>query len=66
MKELKSNSNKFKISILMGIYNCADALGDAIDSIIEQTYSNWELIMCDNGSSDRTFDVAKKISRKDT
>ena len=47
-----------KISILMGIYNCAETLGEAIDSILGQTYSNWELIMCDDGSSDHTYEIA--------
>lgn len=49
-----------KISILMGIYNCADTLSVAIESILQQTYSNWELIMCDDGSSDSTYDIAMK------
>lgn len=48
-----------KVSIIMGIYNCADTLNEAIDSIIEQTYSNWEFILCDDGSSDNTYEVAK-------
>lgn len=49
-----------KISILMGIYNCADTLGAAIDSILTQTCSDWELIMCDDGSTDDTYAVAKR------
>lgn len=48
------------ISIIMGIYNCADTLGDAIESIFAQTYTDWELIMCDDGSSDKTYELAKK------
>lgn len=49
-----------KVSILMGIYNCAETLSDAIESILRQTYTNWELIMCDDGSSDKTYQVAMK------
>ena len=52
------------ISVLMGIYNCADTLPEAIDSIIGQTYTNWELILCDDGSSDKTYDVALDYVRR--
>lgn len=48
----------------MGIYNCAETLPDAIDSILNQTYSNWQLIMCDDGSSDDTYSVAKDYQIK--
>ena len=53
-----------KISVIMGIYNCASTLPEAIESILNQTYSNWEVIMCDDGSSDDTFKVAQKYQRK--
>lgn len=49
-----------KISILMGIYNCADTLPQAVDSILAQTYPNWELILCDDGSADDTYAVAER------
>lgn len=48
-----------KISVIMGIYNCADTLSEAIECIINQTYTDWELIMCDDGSTDNTMEVAK-------
>lgn len=48
------------ISIIMGIYNCADTLTEALDSIANQTYTDWELIMCDDGSSDKTYEAAEK------
>ena len=54
------------ISILMGIYNCADTLEEAVDSIKNQTYSNWELIMCDDCSSDNTYDIALEIAKTDS
>lgn len=53
-----------KVSIIMGIYNCVDTLERAIDSILKQTYKNWELIMCDDGSTDRTYDLAQKYAKK--
>lgn len=53
-----------KISVIMGIYNCAATLGEAIECILNQTYSNWELIMCDDGSKDNTYEVAKSYYEK--
>lgn len=53
-----------KISVIMGIYNCEETLSEAIDSILAQTYTNWELIMCDDGSVDNTFELAKSYKDK--
>ncbi len=53
-----------KISVIMGIYNCADTLNQAIDSIINQTYTDWELIMCDDGSQDSTYEIAQAYQNK--
>ena len=55
-----------QISVLMGIYNCADTLPQAIKSIQAQTYTNWELILCDDGSTDDTYTVAKSFSDQDS
>ena len=52
------------ISVIMGIYNCENTLDDAVNCIINQTYSNWELIMCDDGSDDSTYLLAKKLKSK--
>lgn len=54
-----------KISVIMGIYNCADTLERAIDSILGQTYKNWELILCDDGSVDESYRVALKAAEQD-
>ena len=43
----------------MGIYNCAPTLPEAIDSILTQTFSDWQLVLCDDGSTDDTYAVAK-------
>lgn len=53
------------ISVIMGIYNCEDVLEDAIRSIQRQAYTNWELIMCDDGSTDCTYSVAEKFHKMD-
>lgn len=53
-----------KISIISGIFNCADTLPAAIDSIICQTFADWEWIMCDDGSTDNTYAVAERFCSK--
>lgn len=55
-----------KISVIMGIYNCASTLEQAVNSLIAQTYTNWELIMCDDGSTDDTYAVAQKLVETDS
>lgn len=53
-----------KVSIIMGIYNCESTLAEAIDSILAQTYTNWELILCDDGSQDNTLLIAMDYLKK--
>ena len=53
-----------KISVIMGIYNCETTLSEAIEAILVQTYTNWELIMCDDGSKDDTVVVAQSYVDK--
>lgn len=53
-----------KISVIMGIYNCEDTLAEAIESILGQTYTDFELIMCDDGSSDGTYAIAQSYAEK--
>jgi glycosyltransferase involved in cell wall biosynthesis len=45
----------------MGIYNCEKTLKEAVDCLLKQTYSDWELIMCDDGSTDETFRIAQEL-----
>lgn len=52
--------NTIRISVLMGIYNCADTLVEALESLETQTYMNFKVILCDDGSNDTTLDIAKK------
>lgn len=49
-----------KVSVIMGIYNCAKTLEEALECIINQTYTNWEVIMCDDHSSDNTIQIAEQ------
>ena len=42
----------------MGIYNCASTLQEALDSLYAQTFQDFEIILCDDGSKDNTYEVA--------
>lgn len=53
-----------KVSVIMGVYNCENTLRESIDSIINQTYTNWEFIICDDGSSDSTYQIALEYARQ--
>lgn len=54
----------YRISILMGIYNCAPTLAEALDSLYAQTYQNFKIILCDDGSTDNTYEVAQKYKNE--
>ncbi len=54
------------VSIILPTYNRAYCIGRTIDSIISQTFNDWELIICDDCSSDETQDIANKYCRLDS
>ena len=49
------------VSILMPCYNSEKYLLEAISSIIEQTYSNWELLICNDSSTDNSLSIIKQF-----
>lgn len=51
---------KPRITVIMGIYNCASTLVEALESLENQTYKNFKVILCNDGSTDNTLEVAKK------
>jgi teichuronic acid biosynthesis glycosyltransferase TuaG len=53
------------VSVLIPSYNSALYLDESIESILNQTYANWELIITDDCSTDNSVEVAKKYSSKD-
>lgn len=44
----------------MGIYNCATTLQEALDSLYAQTFQDFEIILCDDGSRDNTYAIAQR------
>lgn len=54
-----------KISVLMGAFNCAATVTAAVNAIIAQTYPFWELIICDDGSTDDTYAILQSLARQE-
>lgn len=49
------------VSVLMVVYNGAQTIGGAIESVLQQSYDNWELIVVDDGSTDSTAEVVRSF-----
>lgn len=54
-----------KVSVVTSCYNAADFLPEAIESILVQTFNDFEFILIDDGSTDDTLDVIKNYAAKD-
>jgi len=53
------------VSIIVPCYNQAEYLPDALDSILAQTYPNWECLIVNDGATDNTEDIAQQYVEKD-
>lgn len=53
------------ISVIMPVYNREEFVGEAIESILHQTYENFELIIADDGSTDGTAPIIHEYARSD-
>jgi len=58
--KLEINMNP-KISILMANYNNDKYISEAIESVVNQTYQNWELIIIDDSSTDSSVKLINKF-----
>ncbi|PYE55642.1 glycosyltransferase family 2 protein [Deinococcus yavapaiensis] len=63
---LESLPRHERVSIFTVTYNQEAYIGPCIESVLRQTYSNWEMIIVDDGSTDRTWDVVQQYARADT
>lgn len=54
-----------RVSIGLPVYNGADYVGETIESLLNQTYRDFELIICDNASTDNTEAVCRRYAERD-
>lgn len=54
------------VSIIIPVYNVESYLPECIESVLEQTYSHWELLLIDDGSSDGSPQICDEFQRKDS
>lgn len=57
--------NNELVSIITPSYNCAKSVEETIQSILSQTYTNWELLFQDDCSTDNTKEIVTKYAEKD-
>lgn len=60
-----NQKEKVKVSIITPAYNAERFIGEAIESVLAQTYSNWEMIIVDDCSTDQTVKLVKSYQAQD-
>lgn len=64
---MKKNQNTKRpfVSVIMPVYNAGDFLVQSIESILKQTYKNFEFIIIDDASTDSSYQILKKFKKRD-
>lgn len=60
------NKNQPLVSIIMPVYNCEKYISEAIESVCNQSYKNWELLIVDDGSKDKSISIIESFVEKDS
>ena len=60
------SNSKGKLSIIVPVYNVEPWLNKCVDSILGQTYSEYEILLINDGSTDRSGEICDEYSRKDS
>lgn len=55
-----------KISVITPAYNASEFLSETIESVLKQTFKDWEMIIIDDCSNDNTFEIANNYSKQDS
>lgn len=62
---MSTRTSHHRVSIGMPVYNASRRVGDALGSVLNQTCSDLEVIVCDNGSTDDTEQICREYARQD-
>lgn len=62
---MTANNNTPLVTVIIPVYNGAEFIGESIDSALMQTYRNLEVIVVDDGSTDRTPEILREYARRD-
>ncbi|HOO28956.1 MAG TPA: glycosyltransferase family 2 protein [Lachnospiraceae bacterium] len=57
--------NEDMVSVIIPVYNAAKCISDTVQSVRSQTYTNWELILVDDGSTDRSVEIMQEFANDD-
>lgn len=66
MKKASAKKSNYKISVIVPVYNSRKYLEQSIDSILRQTYSNMELLLIDDESSDGSGEICEQYAGRDS
>lgn len=61
----KNMKNNDLISVIIPVYNAERFVAQTLDSVLEQTYENWEAILVNDGSIDNSLEILQKYAKKD-
>src|SRR6266487_1539553 len=54
------------VTVLTPVYNGARYLTDCVESVLAQTYQNWEYVIVDNRSTDHSLEIAQRYAKQDS
>ena len=60
-----TNKSNNLVSVITPAYNCAEYIDECIESVLNQTYQNWEMLIVDDKSTDNTQSIVESYAKKD-